>query len=124
MDSIWIRWAQPLPGCVLLREANSTQDAIDLATGKGRFTASIDDQNQIISYELSYEGLEGETTIQAHIHFAQRSVNGAIHAFLCGGGGKPACPAIEGTVIGESPQLMYSPRSLTGESKPEPSRSS
>ena len=62
-------------------------------TGKGRFTASIDDENQIITFELSYEGLEGATTTQAHIHFAQRAVNGAIHAFLCGGGGKPPCPA-------------------------------
>ena len=79
-----------------LQEVNSIS-----TTGHGRFTASIDDLNQIITYELTYAALEGDTTIQAHIHFAQRSVNGAIHAFLCGGGGKPACPAIEGTVTGE-----------------------
>ena len=83
-------------------DLNGYQEVNSISTtAKGRFTASIDDQNQIITYELSYEALEGATTTQAHIHFAQRSVNGAIHAFLCGGGGKPECPAIEGTVTGE-----------------------
>ena len=91
------------PGARHVRaDLNGYQEVNSISTtGKGRFTASIDDQNQIISYELSYEALEGETTVQAHIHFAQRSVNGAVHAFLCGGGGKPACPAIEGVVTGE-----------------------
>jgi hypothetical protein len=70
-------------------------------TGRGRFIADIDDDNQVITYQLSYSGLEGATTTQAHIHFAQRSVNGSISAFLCGGGDKPACPATAGTVIGE-----------------------
>ena len=35
----------------------------------------------------------------AHIHFGQRSVNGGVAAFLCGGGSKPACPQ-SGTVTG------------------------
>jgi hypothetical protein len=35
----------------------------------------------------------------AHIHFAQRGVNGGVAAFLCGGGDKPACPQ-EGEVTG------------------------
>jgi CHRD domain-containing protein len=83
-------------------DLNGYQEVNSISTtGKGAFTASIDDENQLITYELSYSGLEGTTTTQAHIHFAQRSVNGAIHAFLCGGGGKPPCPAIEGTVTGE-----------------------
>ena len=91
------------PGARHVRaDLNGFQEVNSISTtGQGRFTASIDDLNQIITFELSYSGLEGETTIQAHIHFAQRSVNGAVHAFLCGGGGKPACPAIEGTVTGE-----------------------
>lgn len=61
----------------------------------------IDDENQLIFYELSYSGLEGTSTNAAHIHFAQRSVNGGVVAFLCGGGDKPACPPIEGTVTGQ-----------------------
>ena len=80
-------------------DLNGYQEVNSISTtGEGRFTASIDDENQLITYELSYSGLEGTTTNASHIHFAQRSVNGAIHAFLCGGGDKPPCPATEGTV--------------------------
>ena len=50
---------------------------------RGRFKATIDRANQTISYELSYEGLEGAPT-QAHIHVGQRRVNGGISVFLCG----------------------------------------
>jgi hypothetical protein len=39
----------------------------------------------------------------AHIHVGQLSVNGGVSAFLCGGGGKPACTspsgAVEGTIL-------------------------
>jgi hypothetical protein len=69
-------------------------------TGEGSFAASIDDENRLITYELSYAALEGTTTSASHIHFAQRSVNGGVIAFLCGGGGKPPCPPTEGTVTG------------------------
>lgn len=80
-------------------DLNGYQEVNSISTtGEGRFTASIDDENQLITYEVSYSGLEGATTTQSHIHFAQRSVNGAVHAFLCGGGDKPPCPATEGTV--------------------------
>jgi CHRD domain len=80
-------------------DLNGYQEVNSISTtGEGRFTASIDDVNQLITYELSYSGLEGTTTTAAHIHFAQRSVNGGVHAFLCGGGDKPPCPATEGTV--------------------------
>jgi hypothetical protein len=83
-------------------DLNGYQEVNSISTtGHGRFTASIDDQAQVITFELTYAGLEGATTAQAHIHFAQRSVNGAVHAFLCGGGGKDPCPNTEGTVTGE-----------------------
>jgi len=59
-------------------------------TGTGRFTATIDDVASTITYELRYT-LEDLASV-AHIHFAQRHVGGAVIAFLCGGGGKPACP--------------------------------
>jgi CHRD domain len=70
------------------------------STGTGEFRAKIDEDNQIIEYELSYENLEGTTTNAAHIHIGQKSVNGGVVAFLCGGGGKPACTATSGTFTG------------------------
>lgn len=65
----------------------------------GSFKATIDDSAKTISYTLSYTGLEG-TGSAAHIHLGQAGVAGGIAAFLCGGGGKPACPATAGTVTG------------------------
>jgi hypothetical protein len=56
---------------------------------RGRFRAEI--RGEEIHYTLSYSGLEAPVRF-AHIHFAQEDVNGAVVAFLCGGGGKPACP--------------------------------
>ena len=70
------------------------------STGTGEFRAKIDEGNQIIAYELSYEDLEGTITNAAHIHIGQESVNGGVVAFLCGGGGKPPCTATSGTFTG------------------------
>jgi CHRD domain len=66
--------------------------------GNGTFKAKI--RSNEIQFKLSYEDLEGGNVLFAHIHFAQRAVNGGISAFLCGGGSKPdPCPP-EGTVTG------------------------
>jgi hypothetical protein len=68
-------------------------------TGRGSFSARL--QNGQIRYRLSYSGLEGTANV-AHIHFAQQHVAGDIVAWLCGGGGKPACPAsgeVTGTIV-------------------------
>lgn len=66
----------------------------------GDFEARIDSDGSV-SYKLSYEGLEGGNTLFAHIHLGQKSVNGGVMAFLCGGGTKPAaCPSPSGTVEG------------------------
>ncbi len=70
------------------------------STGTGEFRAKIDERNQIIEYELSYENLEGTATNAAHIHIGQESVNGGVVAFLCGGGGKPPCTATSGSFSG------------------------
>jgi hypothetical protein len=51
-----------------------------------------------IEFRLRYADLEAPVKF-AHIHFAQEDVNGGVAAFLCGGGGKAACPQ-EGTVTG------------------------
>lgn len=71
--------------------------------GEGRFVARIDRRDGTITYELSYDGLEGAVT-QAHIHFGPPAVAGGISAFLCtnlgnGPAGVPACPE-SGTVSG------------------------
>lgn len=48
----------------------------------GEFHAKINPGDQSIDYELTYSGLQG-TVLQAHIHVAQRSVNGSIVIWLC-----------------------------------------
>ncbi|MGH3082363.1 MAG: CHRD domain-containing protein [Gaiellaceae bacterium] len=66
-------------------------------TGKGSFRARV--RSDGIHYVLRYEGLE-TPALFAHIHFADKDVNGGVIAFLCGGGDKPPCPASAGTVEG------------------------
>lgn len=77
-------------------------------TGSGTLDLRIDDANEVIEFELTYGNLEGVGTTPfvtngvvsaAHIHVGAPGVNGGVSAFLCGGGGKPACP-ISGTVTG------------------------
>ncbi|MFN0154391.1 MAG: CHRD domain-containing protein [Gaiella sp.] len=68
--------------------------------GRGDFRVDID--GTTIRFRLRYEGLEGGAVGAAHLHFGQRHTAGAVIAFLCGGGGKPACPAsgtVEGTIV-------------------------
>jgi hypothetical protein len=74
------------------------------STGSGKFTARIDRRAGTISYELEYDGLEGEVT-QAHIHVGQHSVSGGISVWLCGTAanpgpaGTPICPAGDSGVV-------------------------
>jgi len=56
------------------------------ATGSVKLTISKDETS--IAYVLDYSGFDS-TVIQAHIHIAQRGVNGTVSVFLCG----PAAPA-------------------------------
>jgi hypothetical protein len=67
--------------------------------GTGSFTAQVAPDEASISYTLSYTGLTGPASA-AHIHFGEAWVAGGVSAFLCGGGGKPACPGDSGTVSG------------------------
>ena len=67
-----------------------------LSEGHGTLTLQL--HSTSVDYTLTYSGFDSPVLF-AHIHFAQRAVNGAVVAFLCGGGGKPACPAA-GTVTG------------------------
>ena len=68
--------------------------------GTGSFEATLSAEGDELSYTLTYSDLEGGAVSAAHIHFGQRGVSGAVIAFLCGGGGKPACPAQPATVSG------------------------
>jgi hypothetical protein len=82
-------------------ELSGYQENPDVFTGAtGSFTATLDDDAQTITYELTYSGIEGGTVSASHIHFGKRAVNGGVAAFLCSGGDKPACPATAGTVTG------------------------
>jgi hypothetical protein len=72
---------------------------------RGEFRARISKDEQSIDYELTYEGLQGVVT-QAHIHIAQRGVNGGIVLWICGTmsnlgpAGTPTCTAGSGTFTG------------------------
>jgi len=50
------------------------------------------------SYRLTIRDFS-EDSLFAHFHFARSDVNGGVIAFLCGGGGTPACPR-DGIVTG------------------------
>jgi hypothetical protein len=66
--------------------------------GTGTFEAQLD--GDTINYTLSYKDLEGGSVLFAHLHFGARGFSGSVVAFLCGGGGKPACPSSPATVTG------------------------
>lgn len=59
----------------------------------GTFEAKISNDEGLVEYELTYSGLQGTVT-QAHIHVAQRSVNGGIVVWLCQTPGMPAPAAV------------------------------
>ena len=70
----------------------------------GHITLKIADDEKSISYALTYSSLNS-APLFSHVHVGQRNVNGGVSFFLCGGGGKPACPAeakatpVTGTVV-------------------------
>ncbi|HEX5759418.1 MAG TPA: CHRD domain-containing protein [Thermoanaerobaculia bacterium] len=76
--------------------------------GRGTFESELSADLSTLTYELEYSGL-GSPVQQAHIHIAQRGVNGGIMVFLCsnlgnGPAGTQPCPdsgTISGTIHGE-----------------------
>jgi hypothetical protein len=96
-SSAWDKFREHLSGY--------NEDPLALSTtGSGRFEARIDDDNQEITYTLSYSELEGDVT-QAHIHLGGRSQSGGVSVFLCsnlgnGPAGTQACPAAPATITG------------------------
>jgi hypothetical protein len=70
----------------------------------GEITITVNDSETGLEFQLVYEGLAGNVT-QAHLHLAQRGVNGAIVIYLCSNlpdppPDTPACPASPGQVSG------------------------
>lgn len=51
------------------------------STADGEFMARVQ-RDGTVDWQLSYEGLQGNVT-QAHLHFAQKGVNGPIVVWLC-----------------------------------------
>ena len=78
--------------------------------GTGVFLGIIDNDETAINYQLFYTDLQGATVLFAHIHFGKPGESGGVVAFLCGGGGKPACPAagslIAGTITADNVQAL------------------
>jgi hypothetical protein len=76
--------------------------------GSGEFRALISGDEQRIDWELTYEGMQGTVT-QAHIHIAQRGVNGGIVLWLCGTTiTTPPTPGPAGTAVCTSPSGHFS----------------
>jgi CHRD domain-containing protein len=66
----------------------------------GSFRARLNPTGDELTYELEYSGLEGGNVLFAHVHIGQIGTTGGVMFFLCGGGGKPACPNSPATVTG------------------------
>jgi CHRD domain len=88
-----------------LKSVNEVPSIISGASG--RFRLELDERNSMISWELSYSGLESTVT-QAHIHVGQHHTNGGIAVFLCAtpptapasGPIPQTCPATSGRISG------------------------
>jgi hypothetical protein len=91
-------------------------------SGSGTLQIQISPDRTSISYTLSYSGLSSAVT-QAHIHFAQRPVNGGIIVFLCDNTGNapsgvPACPSsatVTGTVTAADVNPPKDPEPVTAQ---------
>src|SRR5262249_15971413 len=75
--------------------------------GSGTFRARLISDQSTLTWTFTWEGLTGPPLF-AHIHFAEKGVNGGIMTFFCGGGPanqtapvKPACPqTTSGSITG------------------------
>jgi hypothetical protein len=105
-------------------DLRSTEEvpAISSPVAKGHFSAVLDETNLTITYELSYEGLEG-APLAGHVHVGQLSVNGNIPLFLCANApalppatvpAAQACPAAPATITGVLTPANTIPRPTQG----------
>jgi CHRD domain len=81
-------------------DLNGFQEVPSISTqGFGELDAKLVDETTL-HYVFTYAGLEGGASLFAHIHVGQRSVNGGVSVFLCGGD-KPPCTPVAGTFEGD-----------------------
>lgn len=83
------------------------------SAASGQFRAQVAPDGQSIDWVLSYTGTEGAVQ-QAHVHLAQRDVNGGITVFLCtnlgnGPAGTQPCPAAPAVISGSIRAADVSP---------------
>jgi hypothetical protein len=91
------------------------------STGQGDLSLTVG--NNQLSFQLTYSGISPNV---AHVHVAQPGVNGGVSFYLCGGGGKPACPApasgssvtISGTVLPADVQAIPAQNFPAGDLNP------
>jgi hypothetical protein len=82
----------------------------------GEFEARVSADGNSVDYTLAWEGLQADV-LMAHIHFAQKSVNGPIIVWLCGTTTQPGpagtqtCPGRSGVIHGTftSANVLASP---------------
>jgi CHRD domain len=85
--------------------ATGSQEVPAVSTpASASLTARISQNKDQIRYTLDYAGLKGDIQ-QAHLHFAQKGVNGGIVVWLCSNlgnapAGTPECPAAPATFQG------------------------
>jgi hypothetical protein len=107
-----IAWPASADGDTRIRTTlTGFQEVPSVSTlAKGQLDLKINRAGDSIDYTLSYSGLQADVR-QAHIHFAQKSVNGPIVVWLCGTtpsnpgpAGTPTCPqsgSVSGTISSE-----------------------
>ena len=85
---------------------NGYEENPDISTlASGSFEGRLSQDGQSLAWELEYSGIEGGNTLQAHVHFGKRAVNGGVSFFLCSNlanppAGTQACPLTGGRVTG------------------------
>jgi len=103
--------ADPVLANETIRSALRGYDEVPVVSTEagGEFRGKISRDASYIDYDLSYEALEGDV-LMAHIHIAQRGVNGGIAVWLCQTAARPA-PA---TVANLTPQCPAAPGKVSG----------
>jgi hypothetical protein len=92
--------AEPNQGHAFGAKLDGYQETPTLSSaGTGTFSLSVNATGTELSYRLTFEDLSSTATA-SHIHLGRPGIAGGVAAWLCGGGGKPACPATGGTVSG------------------------
>jgi len=79
--------------------AGRNEVPVTLSAASGTLSLTVNDDDTSVHFVLTYGGFLTPVGA-AHIHVAQKNVNGGVTVFFCGGGGRPACPP-QGTVEGD-----------------------